>query len=198
MADAQTSLTRLKPFPMLHEQHAKSYRVSAAAQLTSGELRLSYKIEGADAKEFSKISVPPIDSSPSRMNELWKTTCFECFVPCLDSEAYLELNLSPSGAWNLYAFKSYREGMTEFQINPLSIPKQTILSRSESELVSEWIVPLTGLRQGMVSVKRNELRLGSLGLTTVLQTSVATTYWALKHDGVKPDFHLRSSFSYSI
>ena len=192
-------MIRLKPFPMLHEQHTRSYRIWASAECTSSDLRLRFRIEGADSKEFKKVNLPAeVSKTPSRKAELWKDTCFECFIPVQDSEAYLELNLAPDGCWNAYAFKKYREGMTEFQIKPESIPRQAISTSSDRDVLNEWVIPLTGLRQGMMSVKQNELRFDSVGLTAVLNTTVGTTYWALAHDGVKPDFHIRSSFNFKI
>ncbi len=46
-----------------------------------------------------------------RKDELWKSTCLELFVASPSDPSYLEINLSPCGAWNSYSFSSYREGM---------------------------------------------------------------------------------------
>lgn len=191
----ESKLLRLKAFPMMHEQHTKSYRVWSRVTTNPSELRVFYKIEAAAPKEFSKIILPEIEAKPSRKKDLWNHTCFECFIPVKGSEAYLEFNASPSGSWNWYAFKRYREGMTEFKLNPESTPKQAVQSRGESSIETEWVLPMSGIRQGFFSVGQNQLQFDHVGITVVLSTSIATTYWALSHDGIKPDFHLRSSWS---
>ena len=46
-----------------------------------------------------------------RADELWRSTCFELFISKPEASAYLELNISPDGGWNCYAFDSIRTGM---------------------------------------------------------------------------------------
>lgn len=187
-------MLRLKAFPMLHELHTKSYRIWTKIDLNPSELRVFFKIEGAHPTEFAKIIFPENVTKPSRQKDLWNDTCFEVFIPTKSADAYLEFNGSPSGNWNWYSFKKYRGGMTEFPINPESIPKQSVQSRSESSIESEWVLPMSGIRQGFLSAGQNLLQFDHVGVSVVLNTSVATTYWALAHDGIKPDFHLRSSW----
>jgi hypothetical protein len=188
-------LHRLKAFPMMHEMHTKSYRVWARIKLTPGELQIYYKLEAAAPKEFSKILLADIEAKPSRKKDLWSQTCFECFIPTRQGDGYLEFNGSPSGSWNWYSFKSYRQGMSEFPLNPESVPKQVTQSRSDTSIECEWVLPLSGIRQGFLSAGQNGLQFDKVGVTMVLSTSLATTYWALSHEGVKPDFHLKSSWS---
>jgi hypothetical protein len=193
-----SNMISLKAFPLLHEMHARSYRVSASAELTQSTLRVRFKVEGASAKEFAKIILPPVNPSPVRKNDLWKDTCFECFIPSLHSDAYLEFNGSPSGNWNLYSFRGYREGINEFHLAPESYPRQTVITFSDHEMVSEWTISTLGLRLGFMSAGENQFEFNSLGLTTVLSTSEASLYWALSHEGVKPDFHTRTSFTHRV
>jgi len=51
-----------------------------------------------------------------RQNELWQGTCFELFLANKKSNEYIELNLTPSLAWNLYHFDNEREGMSEISV----------------------------------------------------------------------------------
>ena len=52
--------------------------------------------------------LPPSPVNPQRLDGLWNTTCFEAFyaTPGIYARrtAYTELNLSPSGNFNAYAF----------------------------------------------------------------------------------------------
>lgn len=188
-------LLRLKAFPMLHEMHTKSYRIWSRLKLTPSELQVYYKIEAAHPKEFAKILLDEAEPKPTRKKELWNKTCFECFIPTQQGDGYLEFNGSPSGSWNWFSFKSYRQGMSEFPLNPESVPKLMTQSRSDTSIETEWVLPLSGIRQGFLSAGQNGLQFDQVGVTVVLNTTVATTYWALAHEGIKPDFHLRSSWS---
>ena len=189
---------RLQAFPMMHELHSKSYRITVGANLTATDLRVNFKFEAAHPKEMAKVILPAPQSNPSRKPDLWKSTCFECFIPSQKSESYLEFNGSPSGDWNWYSFKKYREGQQEFKLNEESKPKQSVLTKSDTQIESEWVLPLIGIRQGFQSIGENHHDVTFIGMTMVVSTTIATLYWALKHDGVKPDFHLRSSFNYPI
>lgn len=187
-------LLRLKAFPLLHELHTKSYRVWSQTTLSPSELKVLFKIEAAHPKEFLKIQLPDVVDRPARKSELWKHTCFELFIPAKDSNAYLEFNGSPSGDWNLYSFKGYREAMSEYSLSNELAPKLLVQSRGESSVETLWSLPLPAIRQGFLSAGVSSLQFESVGITVVLETSVATTYWALAHDGIKPDFHLKTSW----
>lgn len=191
-------LVRLKPFPLLHELHTKSFRVWAGAETSASELRLFFKIEAASPKEFVKVHLPGsiAGSDAQRKKELWKDTCCEVFIPSAHSNAYLEFNGSPNGDWDWYSFRDYREGMVPFQLSSDAIPVQRVYNVSPSQVEVEWTLPLIGIRQGFQSVGENHHEVSAIGLSVVLNTTVATTYWALTHEGLKPDFHLKSSFVY--
>jgi hypothetical protein len=191
-------MLKLKAFPLLHELHTKSYRIWSQVKLGSGELQARFKLEAAHPKEFAKVILAEPNSKPARRPELWKQTCFEIFIPSKNSDAYLEFNGSTSGDWNWYSFRRYREGMTEFSLNAESMPRQRVQSRSDSSLDCEWVLPITGIRQGFLSAGMSALEFDRVGITAVLATSVATTYWAISHEGIKPDFHLRNSWTQEL
>ena len=189
---------KLQAFPMMHELHSKSYRITVDAALSATDLKVHFKLEAAHPKELAKIIFSPTSEAPTRKAELWKGTCFECFIPSQRSEAYLEFNGSPNGNWNWYSFKKYRDNQLEFKLNDDAKPKQSVIIKSESQVESEWTLPLIGIQQGFQSIGENHHEFNFIGITAVMSTTVATLYWALKHDGVKPDFHLRSSFNYPV
>ena len=64
--------------------------VTATPQGCEAEFRLDGHVPG--------IIVPPHAAS-ERMDNLWKTTCFEIFWQPLGGTYYREFNLSPSGRW---------------------------------------------------------------------------------------------------
>ncbi|MBC7397641.1 MAG: hypothetical protein H7333_09385 [Bdellovibrionales bacterium] len=190
------SLARLKPFPFLHASHANAFQVFAGAEVSTSHIELHYRIKANSKESFDSIIFPDLLSKPLRQDDLWKSTCFEAFTPARESSAYLEFNGAPNGNWNWYAFRDYRQGMTLVPVVPGLMPKQVSISRGETEFEAKWILPFAGVRQGLLSGGAGPNDLGRFGLTVVLSTQEATTYWAVEHVGVKPDFHLKASFTY--
>ena len=156
-------------------------------------LEFAFALSGRDA---GSIVVPSaLDSSRRRRrDELWKSTCLEIFVGPAEGESYVELNLAPSGDWNVYSFDSYRSGMRT--VNEVEAPLQAV-EKIQSE-TRRWRAslraPSASEGQGPVGELLRARRL-VLGATAVLEyNSGEREYWALKHAGEKPDFHLRASF----
>ncbi len=200
---ANRNLKKLIAFPLMHEAHAHCYSVLAHAKITSGVLKVNFRIEAKSVQDFKKIILGHREDGGTptggqRRNELWKGTCFECFIPSRKSNAYLEFNGAPDRSWNWYSFKNYRDGMQDFKLLESACPKQNVWAQSDRFLECEWALPLIGIQQGFQSVGENHHDFDKVGLSLVMHTTEATTYWALQHDGVKPDFHLKSSFCYPI
>jgi|TARA_B110000977_G_scaffold87386_1_gene116228 hypothetical protein len=79
--------------------------VTTDIQVNAHNLSLRYSVavtQGLVWPEFKALE---------RKAELWKSTCLELFLSSPDDPAYLEINLSPCGGWNIYSFSSYRKGM---------------------------------------------------------------------------------------
>lgn len=121
---------------------------------------------------------------PTRLDHLWRHTCFEAFLAIPGETQYWEMNASPKGDWNLYRFSDYRiGGVAESQAKP---PLVSLISDRfglhctiEMQLKPWWhqAVP------------------PELALTMVLEeTNGSLSYWALSHHGDEPDFHDRRSF----
>jgi len=133
-----------------------------------------------------------------RAEGLWKGTCFEAFFGVAGSEAYYEFNGALNGDWDLYAFDSYRSGMRRVEVPAVSgaeageaaptLTSPTLTHRSSDPLTVGFRIPAA-----MIGVPG---QIDRVGLTVVWMTSNGPTYWALNHSGMKPDFHLRSSFTY--
>jgi len=79
--------------------------VSAAITVVPGGCRAVFVASGA----IGRIAVPAI-SQPERLDDLWRTTCFEIFWSH-DGTSYREFNLSPSTRWACYDFDNFRAGM---------------------------------------------------------------------------------------
>lgn len=115
-----------------------------------------------------------------RKDELWKMTCFEMFLNPKGQKQYYEFNFSLAGTWNCYRFAGYRfpqppEVSTDFEIEKMV-----------------W-----KSKQLEITVKNNsQFQKFNVGLTAVIKNKKnQTTYFALKHDGGKPDFHVSSAFT---
>ena len=120
---------------------------------------------------------------PQRKDELWCSTCFEFFWPDSDGNGYSEMNVSPSGDWQVYHFESYREGRTEATV---LIPPRLKVTRDDLWVEFEVILskndPLwskASLGQGVPTLILNSLSRGP-------------THWATSHPKAAPDFHLKA------
>lgn len=154
--------------------------VCGSVCLSDEALLVTYTLTG----NISSISVPLPQGPPIRRDALWKKTCFECFVQCVGSEDYYEVNLSPGGAWNVYHFDAYRTGMTEEQ-GVLAVGATT--STAVDQVVLQCRIPCPCLLKGDASI--------NVGVSCVLlHKTGALSYWALEHPGDKPDFHDPGSF----
>ncbi len=163
-------------------------------------LDFSFVLSGRVPADIESLVVPDMREPllRKRQDELWKSTCLEVFVASVERHSYLEMNLSPSGDWNLYAFDKYRAGM-----RPASDPHPPMLKMepSASGDTLAWHGALRIQEFGGHANLEGELSeiLASPGLvigaTAVLEyKSGEREYWALAHAGTQPDFHLRESF----
>lgn len=134
-------------------------------------LRARWRILGV-----SSLVVPAF-AGRGRADELWKTTCFELFLQVPGSDAYVEINLSPSERWNAYDFTGRREGMTE-----RAMPREPdcTMRLGTDMAIFDAAIPVTGLPPAP----------WRLGFTAVIEEEGGVkSYWALQHGGDAPDFH---------
>jgi hypothetical protein len=151
-------------------------RVEAGARLEVDALRLAFRLAG----DLVALRIPP--PAPSVATDgLWQHTCFEAFLGRDDADAYIELNLAPSGAWAAYAFRAYRERDPGAA---LLRPPEVTVSRAADAIVLEATMPLASL------VRDRSLAPSRLGLTAVVEDAAgALSYWSLHHAAGPPDFH---------
>jgi hypothetical protein len=163
----------LTPHP---QTPAADLRLVARARREAGDrLALSFIARGGNL-------VLPAPAPRQRADELWRTTCFEAFVAAKAGEAYLEINLSPSGRWALYAFDAYREGMRSPPVPPPEF--DVVRSPDGCDLTAR--VDLAGLASS------GPWRLALTAVTERLDG--AKSYWSLAHPAGKPDFHHSAGF----
>ena len=170
-------MNKLIPYP---ESAAPAIDLTTDFTKKNDSLYMSYLLTG----DLDGISIPEISTTPQRKDLLWESTCFEFFIQPAGKAEYWEFNLSPSGDWNVYHMDSYRKGMRrEEAISTLPFTIKRLSCRFNLELEFD-------LKQ--ICAENCQLM---AGITAVIKDSSGNcSYWALKHAGTKPDFHLAESF----
>jgi len=136
--------------------------------------------------DFTQTS---LKNDQQRQDNLWKQTCFELFVSSYGTSKYREFNFSPSGKWNSYDFTGYRQNPKNAEMESPHIKSITTLP--DTHLLSVTL-PFANLMQDFNSHSNQEIQ---FGVTAVVQyTDQSYDYYAHRHCGQEPDFHLRDSF----
>ncbi len=134
--------------------------------------------------ELDRLQLPPVSQSPKRITGLWETTCFEFFFGVPQQDNYWEVNLSPSGDWNVFRLDRYRENLQEEQAI-VALPLTVKREGDRLTLALTFDLQVLGLEWGAIE----------LSATSVIQESTGEiSYWAVNHAGLEADFHLRDSF----
>ncbi|KEF41107.1 MAG: hypothetical protein ER33_13125 [Cyanobium sp. CACIAM 14] len=169
---------RLHPFEGVGV--APALRLDGRLRREGDRLSLFYRLEGP----LEALRLPPPEPAPGRRDELWRSTCFECFLACEGARPYWEFNLSPSGDWNAYALEDYRQGLRP------EPAYRTLAARwvcGERRLTLEAAFPLPPSLPAGAPLQ--------LGITAVIELAAGgLSYWALAHPGTEPDFHRRDGF----
>jgi hypothetical protein len=151
----------------------------------SGKLAVRFALDA----DMSRIAMPTL-RPPVRTDELWRRTCFEVFVALPDSEAYCELNFSPSGEWAMYGFVGYRRGMAPIDVRR---PPRIAVRPMPRGLILEAITYLDELPMPKPGAP---LRAGAAAV--IEESDGRLAYWALTHPSAQPDFHHRLGFALEI
>ena len=139
------------------------------------KLSLLFTVDG----DIRAIFVPE-KGSAQRTDGLWRHSCFEAFIRSPGRQGYVELNLSPSGAWAAYRFDDYRAGMQSAEIAPPTIKVQK--DNAHLGLVAE--VDLASIAE------LNGPDPWQLALSAVIETQDGSlSHWALAHPQGAADFH---------
>jgi hypothetical protein len=147
----------------------------------SGEIIVAYRVSG----EVSALEIP-VQSNSDRMDELWKSTCFELFIGNFEDDGYLEFNFSPSRQWAAYKFASYRSDMVDLDTEAPIIR----VAHAADMLTLIATIMLPDAWQG------RSLR---AGISAVIATKSGNiSYWAAAHPTGKPDFHHKDCFAVQL
>ena len=147
--------------------------VTADIRATDLGCEVEFRLEG----NVDAIRLP--NAAPSvRQDDLWQTTCFEFFWQPIGSNAYRELNLSPSGAWAAYDFDDFRSGMRDAPVDAIALSQSSASTNGVGHLVLK------------ASVAADLAVPAQVSLSAVIEhADGALQYWALAFGPGKPDFH---------
>jgi hypothetical protein len=169
----------LHPFPGPDFNDACGLTITGAVERTDQTLMLSILLQG----DLGGLVLPPA-TERTRSDNLWQSTCLEMFWAEEGEKNYWELNVAPSGAWNIYAFTEYRTGMHREE--RIAEPRIEIQRAPESfSLTAE-------LGIGSLHAGNAPLRIGVSGVLQHRDSRLS--YWALAHTADRPDFHAPQAF----
>lgn len=165
---------RLQPHPTSRSGGVAAIEVAVLPR--GRDLTLRYRIDAAAAD--IRLPAPGL-AGPA--DELWRHTCCEAFVA--GANGYHEFNFSPSGAWAAYRFADIRQRDDTYQ-PPLAPALHLTVDDRGFSLAAD--IPAALLPAGSAR---------HLGLTAVIEHADGSLgYWALCHDGPRPDFHRPDTF----
>ncbi len=143
--------------------------VTAQVKPTPEGCEAEFRLEGRTGS-----IVIPEKTPPKRMDNLWKTTCFEIFWQPLGGTFYREFNLSPSTRWAAYDFDSFREGMRDAPVEAIAVSCE----HDESGLVLK------------ASIAAELPDPAQVALNAIVEGPDGTLqYWALAFGPGKAEFH---------
>ncbi len=153
---------------------------------------LTYVVTG----KMSDLAIPPL-AAATRVDELWRHTCFEAFIGSSQGAAYYEFNFAPSTQWAAYRFSGYRSGMRV--VAEISAPRIEWVSSPERCILQASLE----LDQVLASSEgRGECGKESrwrLGLSAVIEEAGSRlSHWALAHPSGRPDFHHPDCFTLEL
>ena len=138
--------------------------------------------------DIARLRVPA-RHFPERREGLWEHTCFEAFVAVANTAAYREFNFSPSGDWAVFDFSDYRQRAADpaIEVPPLINTLQTDGRLELDILIAEGALPAHSGTEAF-----------DIGLSAVVEAADtvdgAHSFWALRHEDARPDFHRRAGF----
>lgn len=145
------------------------HRVSASVAATPEGCRARFRLKG----EVGRIKLPAHALS-ERMDELWRTTCFEIFWQPNGGSAYREFNLSPSSRWACYDFDDVRLNGRNAPVSAIAIAFAVTNASLDvdASIASELPLPASVALNAIVEDLDGNIQ-----------------FWALAFADGKPDFH---------
>ena len=151
-------------------------------------LALSYVVSG----EIDDLAIPPL-AAATRVDDLWRHTCFEVFVRGAQGPAYYEFNFAPSTQWAVYSFSGYRS--EKRAAAGIKTPRITVETNAERYILQASIE----LDERLLHAHGGGGGVWCLGLSAVIEeTRGLQSHWALVHPPGKPDFHHSDCFALEV
>jgi len=171
------------PFQLVRFPGAGPHRdlvVTGTIERADRDLVVRWSIRG----DLSGVVVAGPASVPARRDALWTETCFEIFAARPGDSGYRELNLAPSGDWNVYRFTGYRR---EMRPEGTARAPGCAVALAPRALDVTLRCPLAGLDAAATPLE--------VAVAAVLRAPAgALSHWALSHPSRQPDFHWRPGF----
>jgi hypothetical protein len=167
----------LKPFTNQSEiAPGTQLKIRAGAEIDEHWIQGRFRVDLPQADMSLKLR----EGFGERKDELWKATCFELFIQPIGHAHYWEMNVAPSGDWNVYFFSDYRLGMqSETRVSPKKFSLEPIGGAGFHLSFS--------FAQNFLAIEDMNIR---IGLSCVwLNNNLQVSYWAREHAQSKPDFH---------
>jgi hypothetical protein len=177
-----TTSFKLHPF----DSKGKASALAILGQITrqGNLLTLTYVLSG----DLDQVRIPIPSARPSREYRLWEETCFELFIGAKYFSPYWEVNLSPSGSWNIFRFSDYRKNMAEetaVPTLPVRVTRQPDVLEIQTKISLETLL-----------LKNQPIRAGASAV--IKGDDGNLTFWTLAHPSPKPDFHCKGAFCIQI
>ena len=167
-------------------QQGPPLRISGSLARRGAQLLVSYQLQG----DLDQLDIPAPRAPAGRRDNLWRRTCFELFIAAPGEPGYWEYNLSPSGDWNCYRFKGYREQMAvETAVSAALIELRTTNS-------GLWLGATLPLPPALLPPPAAPThRPPEVAISAVIQQrDGGLSHWALTHPARQADFHHRDGF----
>lgn len=178
------TVTPLRPFGPLPPWGA-SLVLTGGLLDRAGMVTVAFRLQG----DLANLDLPraPAATASVRGDQLWRRSCFECFLAATGEEGYCEVNFCPDGCWNVYRFPGYRRGMSE-------VADASLQLKIAGDLESLDLAARFRLPEEFCDRRPLQAALSAV----LLHGDGARSYWALAHLGDEPDFHDRRSFLYRV
>ncbi|MCL1947456.1 MAG: hypothetical protein FWF51_09975 [Chitinivibrionia bacterium] len=164
----------MKNIELTEFENKSRLKASAKIENIANKTLFSASISG----NLSEIDFPEISINSSRKNELWTIGCFEIFVS-KTGNSYAEYNFGFDKNWECFNFSDYRENQSRPQVN---IPPKITCKITEN------------LFTQTVEFEKDIILQNSFSITAVIKLKGGVfLYFANKHCGKKPDFHLKAA-----
>jgi hypothetical protein len=134
----------------------------------------------------------PTTITSCRADGLWQHTCFEAFLSAPNGVSYCEINLSPSNAWAIYAFRAERLRDSVAEVAVACLEPSIGVQRTTGSFSLFAALPWRAINPASDEP-------GPIGLSAVLESTEGDlSHWALTHPEAHPDFHHRSGWTHCL